>query len=235
VAPSGRSPTRNWAHSITLAIATLGYASAPLAPLNAVIALSILFLGPEILRVWRGDASFTIRHPWVVAFPLVMAFGGSLGLVGVPLPGVEIGIAASAILLGAMVAAQARPPLRLAAAVVGFSVAFHGHAHGTELPARQSGALYSVGFVAATGCLHATGVAIGSVHRCSWGQAAWRVAGVASGLFGIVGAVFVLSAWVSAGVLSLRLSWARVVVRVAGSWIAATGLLLLGGSLSGRL
>jgi hypothetical protein len=45
------------AHSITLAIATLGYASAPLVPLNAAIALSILFLGPEIVRGWRGETS----------------------------------------------------------------------------------------------------------------------------------------------------------------------------------
>src|SRR5271169_4387653 len=50
------------AHSITLGIATLGYASAPVVPLNAAIALSILFLGPEIIRVWRGQTSFTIRH-----------------------------------------------------------------------------------------------------------------------------------------------------------------------------
>ena len=51
------------AHSITLAIATLGYAEAPVLPLNAAIALSILFLGPEIVRSWRGETSFTIRHP----------------------------------------------------------------------------------------------------------------------------------------------------------------------------
>ena len=56
------------AHSITLAIATLGYASTPLEPLNVMIALSILFLGPEIVRVWRGQTSITIRHPWIVAF-----------------------------------------------------------------------------------------------------------------------------------------------------------------------
>ena len=121
-----------------------------------------------------------------VAFPLVMAFGGFLGLVGVPLPGVEIGIASSAILLGAMVAAQARPPLWLAAAAVGFFAVFHGHAHGTELPDGQSGLLYSLGFVVATGCLHATGVAIGLVHRWSWGQAALRVAGVAIGVAGLL-------------------------------------------------
>src|SRR5262249_25846270 len=56
------------AHSITLAIATLGYTSAPVLPLNAAIALSILFLGPEIVRSWRGETSLTIRQPWLVAF-----------------------------------------------------------------------------------------------------------------------------------------------------------------------
>lgn len=54
-------PSFTVAHSITLAIATLGYASAPHPPLNAAIALSILFLGPEIVRVWRGETRFTIR------------------------------------------------------------------------------------------------------------------------------------------------------------------------------
>ena len=65
------------AHSITLAIATLGYASVPAAPLNAAIALSILFLGPEIVRCWRGETSLTIQHPWVVAFVfgLIHGFG----------------------------------------------------------------------------------------------------------------------------------------------------------------
>ena len=100
-----------------------------------------------------------------VTFPLVMAFGGFLALIGVPLPGVELGIATSAILLGAMVALQARPPLALAALLVAFFAVFHGHAHGTELPAGQSGLLYSVGFVVATGALHAVGISIGLIHR----------------------------------------------------------------------
>ena len=65
------------AHSITLAIATFGWAEAPVLPLNAAIALSIFFLGPEIVRSWRGETSFTIRHPWVVAFlfGLIHGFG----------------------------------------------------------------------------------------------------------------------------------------------------------------
>ena len=83
------------AHSITLAIATLGYATAPLPPLNAAIALSILFLGPEIVRVWRGETSFTIRHPWIVvfAFGLLHGFGFASGLTTMGLPRAEIPLA----------------------------------------------------------------------------------------------------------------------------------------------
>jgi hypothetical protein len=83
------------AHSITLAVATLGYARAPLLPLNAAIALSILFLGPEIVRTWRGETSFTIRHPWVVAFAfgLLHGFGFASGLAAMGLPTAEIPLA----------------------------------------------------------------------------------------------------------------------------------------------
>jgi hydrogenase/urease accessory protein HupE len=83
------------AHSMTLAIATLGYASAPLPPLNAAIALSILFLGPEIVRRWRSQTSFTIRHPWVVAFAfgLLHGFGFASGLTTMGLPQAEIPLA----------------------------------------------------------------------------------------------------------------------------------------------
>lgn len=83
------------AHSLTLAIATLGYANAPLPPLNAAIALSILFLGPEVARRWRGQTSFTIRHPWVVAFAfgLLHGFGFASGLSAMGLPQAEIPLA----------------------------------------------------------------------------------------------------------------------------------------------
>jgi len=83
------------AHSITLAIATLGYAQAPVLPLNAAIALSILFLGPEIVRSWRGETSFTIRHPWVVAFAfgLLHGFGFASALTSAGLPKAELPVA----------------------------------------------------------------------------------------------------------------------------------------------
>jgi len=120
-----------------------------------------------------------------VVFPLVMAFGGFLGLVGVPLPGTEIGIAVSAILLGLMVAFEARPPVWVAAGLVGFFGIFHGYAHGTELPAGENALLYSVGFVIATGGLHAIGIAIGIAHRWSPGRIAVRVAGGAVAIAGV--------------------------------------------------
>lgn len=83
------------AHSITLAVATFGYADAPSLPLNAAIALSILFLGPEIVRVWRGQTSFTIRHPWVVAFVfgLIHGFGFASALTNAGLSRASIPIA----------------------------------------------------------------------------------------------------------------------------------------------
>ncbi len=83
------------AHSVTLALATLGLASLPVAPLNAAIALSILFLGPEIVRLWRGQSSFTLRHPWVVAFAfgLLHGFGFASALTSAGLPRAELPLA----------------------------------------------------------------------------------------------------------------------------------------------
>ncbi len=83
------------AHSITLGLATLGFASAPVLPLNAAIALSILFLGPEIIRARQGGTSLTIRQPWLVAFAfgLLHGFGFASGLTTLGLPRAEIPLA----------------------------------------------------------------------------------------------------------------------------------------------
>jgi urease accessory protein len=112
-----------------------------------------------------------------ITFPVVMALGGMLGLLGVPLPGVEVGIALSAIMLGLAVGASWRPPTWVAAVLVAFFAVFHGHAHGTELPPGANGLLYSLGFVAATGLLHGAGIGIGVVQRWRWGARALRAIG----------------------------------------------------------
>jgi urease accessory protein len=124
---------------------------------------------------------------WVlpVAFPMVMAFGGLMGLLGFPLPGVEIGIAVSAVVLGALVLAEVRPPLWLAALIVAFFAIFHGHAHGRELPEGTSALLYSLGFVVATGLLHAFGILLGVAHRWAAGRRLVQLAGGGVALAGL--------------------------------------------------
>ncbi len=128
---------------------------------------------------------------WVlpVTFPMVMAFGGMLGLMGIPLPAIEVGIALSGVLLGIMVLFEARPALWVAAILVGCFAIFHGHAHGTELGADQSAVFYSLGFVISTGLLHAAGITIGVAHRWPRGRQALRVLG------GGVAAVGVFFLW----------------------------------------
>jgi urease accessory protein len=121
-----------------------------------------------------------------IVFPLVMAFGGMLGVFGVPLPYVEAGIAVSAIVLGAMVAIAARPPLWFAAILVGAFAIFHGHAHGTELPAAANATAFSIGFVIATGLLHLCGIGFGLLAQTPRGRLAVQAAGVSIALAGLV-------------------------------------------------
>ena len=124
---------------------------------------------------------------WVlpVVFPLVMAFGGALGVMGIPIPSIETGIAVSAIVLGAMVALAVRPPLWIAAVLVGVFAIFHGHAHGTELPGAANPLAYSAGFVISTGMLHLSGIAFGLLVRWPVGRIAVRTCGVIISLAGV--------------------------------------------------
>src|SRR5262245_48110661 len=100
-------------------------------------------LGPDhivaMLAVGLWGAFLGAPAIWMlpIVFPLVMAGGGALGILGLGLPGVEVGIAVSAIALGLMVALAARPPILVAALLVGAFAVFHGHAHGAELPPRS--------------------------------------------------------------------------------------------------
>jgi urease accessory protein len=124
-----------------------------------------------------------------VVFPLVMAVGGALGVLGIHLPMVELGIAASALVLGLAVLLAARPPLWVAALLVGGFAIFHGHAHGTELPGATSPLSYSLGFVLATGLLHAVGMAFGLLLRWPRGQLVLRGGG---GLIAVAGLGFLV-------------------------------------------
>jgi urease accessory protein len=131
---------------------------------------------------------------WVlpVVFPLLMALGGFAGLVGWDLPAIEVGIALSAVVLGGLILGQARLPLAIAILIVAVFAVFHGHAHGTEMAPDQDALRYSIGFVIATGLLHAAGIALGLIHRWDTGRVVLRAAGsvvLAGGLYFLWGAV----------------------------------------------
>ena len=91
----------------------------------------------------------------------VMALGGILGVVGMPLPLLETGITVSVIVLGAAVAFALRPPLAAAVGLCGLFGLYHGYAHGAEMPESAGGLAYAAGFILATALLHAVGIAAG--------------------------------------------------------------------------
>lgn len=121
-----------------------------------------------------------------LVFPLVMAAGGALGFAGIALPGVELAIAASALVLGLMVAAGRGMPLWAAGAACAFFAIFHGHAHGTELPAAADAIAYSAGFVIGTSLLHLAGISIGLAARWQTGRVAVRALGAVIAVLGVV-------------------------------------------------
>lgn len=126
---------------------------------------------------------------WVlpVVFPLVMALGAVVGILGIPVPAVETGIAMSAIVLGLLIVFTVKLPLWLSALIVGVFAMFHGYAHGTELPEASNAFAFAVGFVVATGLLHMIGIAFGLLAKRPNGRMAIRGAG---GLISLAGVAF---------------------------------------------
>jgi urease accessory protein len=130
------------------------------------------------------------RALWLVpaTFVLAMATGGALAMLGIPVPLVELGIALSVIVLGAVVALGVKAPLAIAMGLVGLFAIFHGHAHGTEMPLDASGGAYGAGFVLATALLHVAGIALGvAIGRIgdADGRAAYRLGGAFVVLAGV--------------------------------------------------
>jgi len=120
-----------------------------------------------------------------VVFPLIMAVGGFLGAAGVSLPNVEIMVALSVVGLGLAIALELKPPLLIATLAVGVFAVFHGHAHGTELPAAADPITYAVGFVSATGLIHLVGIGFGLLVGSAFNGWVARGAGVLIVLGGV--------------------------------------------------
>jgi urease accessory protein len=123
-----------------------------------------------------------------ITFPLIMAVGGALGVLGMPLPEGELLVALSVVVLGALIALGGRLPIAAALAIIGVFAVAHGHAHGTELPRSADALAFTVGFVLATGLLHLAGIGIGVFTRWPRGVVAIRAGG---GLVALAGCYIV--------------------------------------------
>jgi urease accessory protein len=134
--------------------------------------------------IW--GAQLGVPAIWVlpITFPLVMALGGVLGVLKIPLPMPEVVIAMSALVLGAAVALRLRLPFALAAAIVAVFAIFHGHAHGAELPTSANPLAYGLGFVVATGLLHLCGITLGTLSQWSTGERLIQGVGIVIAILG---------------------------------------------------
>jgi urease accessory protein len=133
------------------------------------------FLGPPLI------------HVLPIVFPAMMVAGAALGMLGVPMPPVEAGIALSVLVLGGCIALGVQAPVWAASLIVAVFAVFHGYAHGEEIPSAADPVGYSAGFTLATGMLHVSGIGIGCLRARPCGAVAIRSLG---GIIGGTGAWF---------------------------------------------
>jgi urease accessory protein len=149
------------------------------------------FLAMFAVGLW--GAQMGGRSVWTlpITFPLIMVVGGVAGLLGLPLAGIEIGIALSILALGAAIAFAWRPAEYVALCLIGVFAICHGYAHGTELPRAADPADFAVGFVLATGLIHVTGIGVGLGLGKPFGG---RLAQILGALISLAGVYFLVPA-----------------------------------------
>ena len=144
--------------------------------------------------IWGSFLGRPLIYALPILFPSAMALGGGLGMAGVPIPPVELGIALSVVMLGAMILFALRLPVVPAVAIVAIFALFHGYAHGMELPSAADPIGYSAGFVLCTGLLHLAGIGLGTVRASRAGTLALRSVGGAMAMAGIWFTVWAVAA-----------------------------------------
>jgi urease accessory protein len=142
-----------------------GFAAGLLHPLTGFDHL----LAMVAVGLWGRFLGRPLLYLLPVIFPLMMVVGAEIGMLDVPLPPVELGIALSVLALGTAIALAWKAPVWLACPIVGLFALFHGYAHGRELPSAADPLGYAAGFVLATGGLHVAGIALGELRMRSLG------------------------------------------------------------------
>lgn len=174
-----------WAH---VYVGDAGPAAGFMHPLTGLDHLLAMFSVGVLSARIGGRAIWTVP----AAFVAVMLIGGILGIAGVALPASELGVAASVVVLGALLALGGRVPLTLAITAAGIFGLYHGFAHGREMPRVSAPALYALGFLVSTAGLHVMGALTGELALCRpRGGRRLRAAGA---LVGIAGCFFVAHA-----------------------------------------
>ena len=160
-----------------------GFVSGFVHPLRGLDHLLAMFA----VGIWGAQIGGRSVWELPVAFPIIMAFGGMLGIAGVPLPHVELLIGLSVLGLGLAIATAWQPIEVISILAVGLFAIFHGHAHGVELPNAADPVAYGVGFVSATGLIHVAGIAFGLLLGRAYQGYVGRAAG---GLIAMAGVYF---------------------------------------------
>jgi urease accessory protein len=132
--------------------------------------------------LWGAFLGKPLVHALPVVFPLMMVLGAAVGMVAIPMPWADLGVAVSVVVLGVCIASALRARVWVACVIVALFALFHGYSHGAELPSAADPIGYSVGFVLATGLLHLSGIGVGLLNGLRYG--AW----VTRGLGAIAGA-----------------------------------------------
>lgn len=113
------------------------------------------------IGMWAAQAGTAAAWRIPLVFVAALAAGGWLGMLGVGLPLVEPGIAASLLALGLLISFQVSLPPPTGMALAAIFALWHGHAHGSEMPLAAAPWLYALGFLSATGLLHLIGFVAG--------------------------------------------------------------------------
>jgi urease accessory protein len=136
--------------------------------------------------IWAAQSGRTSICIYSGTFLVVMVAGGLLGVAGIPFPLVEAGILSSVVVMGLLAATSLRLPSWAACLLVGLFAAFHGHAHGTEMPASAPALLYAAGFALSTTLLLLNGALFGVLMQELNVRPVTRIAGAAIAVWGIV-------------------------------------------------
>lgn len=140
-----------------------------------------------MLAVGIWAAQIGTRARWLIpaAFLTMLALGGGIGMLGWPLPQVELGIAASVVVFGLLIVGAARLPISVSMGIAGLFALLHGYAHGVEMPQAAAPGLYALGFIASSAMLHGLGAVVGMASNNEWPSRLLRLGGVCTAMAGV--------------------------------------------------